>query len=97
MSHEDFGLTPLEAGAHGIPTLALRAGGYLDTIAEGVNGHLIEGTSPAEIRRGLAEMEEMSWDAARIRAHAETFSEQRFIEEIRARAEALMLGARMPR
>lgn len=90
MSHEDFGLTPLEAGAHGIPTLALRAGGYLDTIAEGLNGHLVEGSSPAEIRDGLATMEAMTWDADRIRAHAETFSEQRFIAEIRARAEALL-------
>ena len=37
-SIEDFGLTPLEAGAFAKPTLALRGGGYLDTVAEGVNG-----------------------------------------------------------
>ena len=37
-SHEDYGLTPLEAGSWGTPTLALRAGGYLDSVAEGVTG-----------------------------------------------------------
>ncbi len=37
-SLEDFGLTPLEAATFGVPTLALRGGGYLDTIDEHVNG-----------------------------------------------------------
>ena len=58
-SHEDFGLTPLEAGAFGRPTLALRAGGYLDTIADGVNG---------------AFFDEPTADAARLRALAGTAS-----------------------
>ncbi len=35
-SREDFGLTPVEGFAFGTPALALRAGGYLDTVVEGV-------------------------------------------------------------
>lgn len=35
---EDYGLTPLEAAAFGVPTLALEAGGYLDTVDPGVSG-----------------------------------------------------------
>lgn len=37
LSQEDFGLTPVEGHAFGRPTVALRAGGYLDTCTEGVN------------------------------------------------------------
>ena len=33
-SHEDFGLTPLEAACFGKPTAALRWGGFLDTLEE---------------------------------------------------------------
>ena len=35
---EDFGITPLEAGACGKPVIAFAAGGALDSIVEGVTG-----------------------------------------------------------
>ena len=41
-SHEDLGITPLEASAWDVPTVALRAGGYLDTIVDGINGVFVE-------------------------------------------------------
>ena len=37
-SHEDFGLAPLEAAAFGVPTVALRGGGFLETVVEGRTG-----------------------------------------------------------
>ncbi len=46
---EDFGLTPLEVGAFGKPTLALRGGGYLDTVADGVSGHFFDRPEAADI------------------------------------------------
>lgn len=49
-SHEDFGLTPLEAAAFGVPTVALRGGGYLDTILEGETGLFFDRPTPQEIR-----------------------------------------------
>jgi hypothetical protein len=42
VSHEDFGLTPLEGTPSGRPALVLRAGGFLDTLVEGVTGHFID-------------------------------------------------------
>ena len=53
-SLEDYGLTPLEAGAFGKPTLALRGGGYLDTVAEGVNGPLLRPPRGRGHRPGVA-------------------------------------------
>ncbi|GAB2537766.1 glycosyltransferase [Brachybacterium huguangmaarense] len=83
-SHEDFGLTPLEAGAHGVPVVALRAGGYLDTIREGVNGVFFEEETAEAIRAAVVELEARGpWDRAAIRERAGTFSEERFIAALR--------------
>ena len=41
-SHEDFGLTPLEAASFGKPAAVLRWGGFLDTVVEGVSGIFFE-------------------------------------------------------
>lgn len=83
-SHEDFGLTPLEAGAHGVPTIALRAGGYLDTVLEGVSGAFFDSPEPSTIRRAI---DRHSGGVALaphpIRARAEQFSEERFHAELR--------------
>ncbi|QNF93448.1 glycosyltransferase [Janibacter sp. YB324] len=88
-SHEDFGLTPLEAGAFGRPTLALRAGGYLDTIAEGVNGAFFDEPTAAAIRAAVVADRDVVWDEAAIRAHVEAFSPDRFVERVRAAAARL--------
>lgn len=81
-SHEDFGLTPLEAGAHGVPTIALRAGGYLDTVEEGVNGLFFEEPTPEAIRRAVEQTMRTESDSEAVRARAESFAEQRFIERL---------------
>lgn len=39
---EDFGMTPIEAMASGKPTVAVREGGYLETIKDGVTGLLVD-------------------------------------------------------
>ena len=39
---EDFGMTPLEAMASGKPTVAVKEGGYLETVLDGVTGLLVE-------------------------------------------------------
>lgn len=83
-SHEDFGLTPLEAAAFGIPTVALRGGGYLDTIVEGQTGLFFDHPDPDEITAVLDRAELHPWHSDVLRARAEEFSEARFIERIRA-------------
>ncbi|MDO5645896.1 MAG: glycosyltransferase [Dermabacter sp.] len=89
-SHEDFGLTPLEAGAHGVPTLALRAGGYLDTISEGTNGAFFAAAEVADIRRAVEDFGDgAAYDPATVRAHAETFGEDAFIQRLQDEVRAL--------
>lgn len=82
-SFEDFGLTPLEAGAFGKPCLSLRAGGYLDTITEGVNGTFFDEPSPATIRDAVIANSAHPWEPAAIVEHVERFSEENFARRIR--------------
>ncbi|OKL52902.1 hypothetical protein BSZ39_12440 [Bowdeniella nasicola] len=84
VSHEDFGITPLEAAAWGKPTIALRAGGFLDSINEGVTGTYVDSTDPSAIAAAITETYARDWGEDVIKAHAETFSEERFADQIGA-------------
>ena len=83
-SYEDYGLTPLEAAAFGKPAAVLRFGGFLDTVAEGATGAFFDRPEPRAIRAAVARLLAEGWDERRIRAHAELYSEQRFVERLRA-------------
>ena len=83
-SHEDFGLAPLEAAAFGVPTVALRGGGFLDTVIEGGTGLFFDRPNPKDIAATLANADTHAWDGETLRARAEHFSEARFIDRIRA-------------
>lgn len=89
-SREDFGLTPLEANARGLPVAALRAGGYLDTVADGLSGLFFRAVEADAVRATVQEVAQRSWDADAIRAHAESFAEPSFIRKIRAEVEGLV-------
>jgi len=81
---EDFGLVPLEAAAAGRPAIALRAGGALETIVDGVTGTFFDEGSAASLARVLKEFEPARFDPRRLRAHAEQFSPAQFIDRLRA-------------
>ncbi|MCT1816762.1 glycosyltransferase [Micrococcus luteus] len=83
-SHEDFGITPLEASAWGVPTVALRAGGYLDTIVDGVNGVFVEEPTVDAVAEGVERLLAHDWDRSALQAHADRFSEEEFGRRIRA-------------
>jgi len=80
--YEDLGLTVREAAAWGKPTFALRVGGYLDTVVEGVTGANFDTSDADAIRLAVAKFPSQTWDGDIIRAHAETFSEARFSDGI---------------
>lgn len=86
-SIEDYGLTPLEAGAHGRPVVALRAGGYLDTVREGITGVYFDTPSPAAISAAVRRAAGRTWSAAAIRAHVAGFDEETFHARLHAEVE----------
>ena len=81
---EDFGLVPLEAAAAGRPTIALRAGGALETIVEGETGTFFEAANAASLARALRDFDPTRYAAARLREHAERFAPPRFVERLQA-------------
>jgi glycosyltransferase involved in cell wall biosynthesis len=81
---EDFGLVPLEAAAAGTPTLALRAGGALETIVEGVTGAFFAAADEVSLAAALRDFDRSRYAPERLRAHAETFAPPRFIARLRA-------------
>ncbi|MEO0025083.1 MAG: hypothetical protein RL196_1524 [Actinomycetota bacterium] len=89
-SFEDFGLTVIEAAARGVPAIALRAGGYLDTVAEGITGVFFDEPTQEQISLALEAFECADWNNDAIVEHADLFSEQKFISEMRRQAEKLL-------
>lgn len=83
VSYEDLGLTPVEAALFGTPTLAIRYGGYLDTIVEGVNGLFMDDPSPRSIRAAVEAFDGSALDEAEIRRSTERFSRPTFEARLR--------------
>lgn len=92
-SNEDFGLTPLEAYAFGVPVLALRSGGYLDTVVENRTGAFFDHPTPGAIIQALSRAATMPWDREAIISHGSAFSEERFANELRTHVDALRVAA----
>jgi len=82
-SHEDFGLTPLEAAGFGKPTAALCFGGFLDTVEEGRTGVFFAEPTPEAIAAGVRELLATNWSAEAAVSSAARFSEARFVERLR--------------
>jgi glycosyltransferase involved in cell wall biosynthesis len=81
---EDFGIVPLEAQACGRPVVALARGGALETVIDGVTGVLVTSSTAEAFAGGLERVARMQVDRRCIRAHAESFSRERFAREIAA-------------
>lgn len=81
-SHEDFGLTPVEANTFGTPVVALRAGGYLDSITEGVNGIFFDREDEGDIARAVEELRRWDLDRGSVMEHARRFGLESFVESL---------------
>jgi glycosyltransferase involved in cell wall biosynthesis len=81
---EDLGLVPIEAAAAGRPTIAFRRGGATETVIENTTGTFFDEATPQSLAAVLRKFDPDRYDARRLRAHAEGFSPQRFIERFQA-------------
>ncbi len=75
---EDFGMVPLEVNAAGRPVIAYRGGGALETVIEGETGIFFDQPTTTSLAEAILEFERYSWNPARLRQHAERFSEEVF-------------------
>jgi glycosyltransferase involved in cell wall biosynthesis len=86
-SHEDLGLTPIEAMAFGHPVVALRAGGYLETVIEGTTGCFFDRLDADSVAAAMCDAENHRWDEGAIMTHAQNFSEESFMARLRTAVE----------
>ncbi|MDO8617641.1 MAG: glycosyltransferase [Candidatus Uhrbacteria bacterium] len=81
---EDFGITAVESMAAGRPVIAYGKGGATETMVDGVTGKFLEASNTEDLTRAIASFDPSRYSSDRIRAHAERFSKQRFLEEMRS-------------
>jgi len=79
---EDFGITPVESTAAGLPVVARGVGGVLDSVRDGENGVLYEGGGAEALEAALDDFEARGdvWDRRVMWTWAEGFAEGRFVE-----------------
>jgi glycosyltransferase involved in cell wall biosynthesis len=78
---EDFGIVPVEAQATGKPVIALKAGGAMDTVVDGVTGVLLDDPSPRSLKRAVLEFNPDIYDPEIIKKHTGSFSRENFREK----------------
>ena len=81
---EDFGLTPLEAMGFGKPVLALRKGGALETVREGITGEFFDDPIPEALADGIRRLNEnyKNYRPDLIKSHSKQFSNEKFRKKI---------------
>jgi glycosyltransferase involved in cell wall biosynthesis len=77
---EDFGLTPLEAMASGLPVIAYAAGGALETVVDGESGLFFRQPSVESLVAAVERIESgaVSFDEQRVRARGNAFTKEQF-------------------
>ena len=77
---EDFGITPVEAQAAGVPVIAYAKGGQAETVLEGKTGFLFSEQTVESLVHSVKRLQASvdQFEAGRLRQNAERFSLERF-------------------
>lgn len=80
---EDFGISPVEMLAAGVPVIAYKEGGALEYVQENINGVFFHPQTTEELIKGIKDFESKNnWDADTIKRTSAKFSEEMFKQEI---------------
>lgn len=84
-NEEDWGLTAVEAMAHGKPVLALRRGGATETVIEGITGEFFDDPIPEALADGARRIiqNDDKYGPQYLRTHAAQWGESQFATRMR--------------
>lgn len=84
-AEEDFGIVPVEAMRLGIPVIALRKGGLLETVEEGKTGEFFDAQVPEVLSDAIRRFieKEKYYDKEYIIKKAERFSKEKFKNDLK--------------
>ena len=99
---EDFGMIPLEVMAYGLPVIAYKKGGALETVVENrlkiqeSSGLFFKEQTTSSIEKEIAffEAHENEFNPAWIKKHAKTFSEEQFLVNFKNKIESFLKSKR---
>jgi glycosyltransferase involved in cell wall biosynthesis len=90
---EDFGIVPVEAQAAGVPVVALRRGGALESVVGGETGVFFDEATPAALADAIRQMASAMPDRLACRAHARTFAREAFLKKMVTSLDAAVTAA----
>jgi glycosyltransferase involved in cell wall biosynthesis len=97
-AEEEFGIAAVEALASGRPVIAVRSGGVLETVVDGVTGTFYEpGDSPKALAEAIRRFDPGSVDARVCVSEAQRYGIPRFQERLRAIVGETIAAERIPR
>jgi glycosyltransferase involved in cell wall biosynthesis len=80
---EDFGIVPVEAMACGRPAVVFAQGGGAESVIPGETGLFFEAPEAGSLRAVIDCLEGMRFNTAALRARAERYGRERFVERFR--------------
>ena len=85
---EDFGLTPVEAMAYGKPIIALRSGGYRETVVDSKTGIFFDELSVESLGTAMEKIDSFYCRPEDALSRAREFSKDRFQEQFKSLVES---------
>ncbi len=79
---EDFGIVPVEAMGHGVPVIAHRSGGPLESVLENKTGVFFDEFTIDAVVTAVEKMDKLSLNAITIYKHAQQFAKRNFHEKM---------------
>ncbi len=80
---EDFGMVSIEAQAVGVPVIAYKKGGSLETVVEGKTGIFFDHQTPESLIAAIERFDKMQFNRRELVNNAERFSQEKFKNEFK--------------